>query len=126
MGSDVSVMAFIQSGNDFSAELTPPTSPDCLVLFAVEAALLRDSGGFGGGLEGLHRKEEDLCFPKPTFLNACFLHISRSLGWGWCMIGGLFGEVGEGRMIWSLKTALLKGFKGPAVSFSFLLARIED
>ena len=42
------------------------------------------------------------------------------------MMGGLFGEEGEGRMIWSLKTALLNGFKGPVVSFSLLVARMED
>lgn len=45
------------------------------------------------------------------------------------MIGGLLGLVGEGRMIWSLNTALralsLGGLKG-SVSFSKLVARIED
>ena len=120
MGSRLSVVAFVSSEKDFSAKLKPAS----MVLFAVEAALLRGSGGFGGGLEGLQRKDEDLCFPKPNFF-VCFLHISTSLGWGWCMIGGLFGEVGEGRMIWSLKTARLDGFQGP-VSFSLLVARMEE
>ena len=50
-------------------------------------------------------------------------------GWGWWMMGGVLGLVGEGRMIWSLNTALLAlslgGLKGSA-SFSVLVARIED
>ena len=45
------------------------------------------------------------------------------------MIGGVFGEVGEGRMIWSLNTALLAlsrgGLKG-SDSFSKFVARMED
>ena len=50
-------------------------------------------------------------------------------GWGWWMMGGVLGLVGEGRMIWSLNTALLAlslgGLKGSA-SFSVLVARMED
>lgn len=45
------------------------------------------------------------------------------------MIGGVFGEVGEGKMIWSLNTARLAlsrgGLKG-SDSFSVFVARMED
>jgi hypothetical protein len=55
--------------------------------------------------------------------------LSSVLGWGWWMMGGLFGFVGEGRMIWSLKTARRPfsrgGLKGSA-SFSVLVASMED
>jgi len=44
-------------------------------------------------------------------------------------MGGVFGEVGEGRMIWSLNTArraLSFGGLNGSDSFSVLVARMED
>ena len=58
-----------------------------------------------------------------------FPRLSSVAGAGWWIIGGVFGEVGEGRMIWSLKTALLalsRGGLNGSDSFSKLVARMED
>ena len=89
----------------------------------VEEVLMRGSGGFGGGLEGLlQRREEDLCVPN---FRDCFTLVFSEDGEGWCIIGGFFGESGEGKMIWSLKTALLKGFE-VFEAFSLVPASMED
>ena len=47
----------------------------------------------------------------------------------WWIMGGVFGEVGDGRMIWSLNTArraLSFGGLNGSDSFSVLVARMED
>lgn len=54
---------------------------------------------------------------------------SSVAGWGWWIMGGVFGEVGEGKMIWSLNTArraLSFGGLNGSDSFSVLVARMED
>ena len=107
----------------FSSDFKAAFSDLGLLVVVEEEVLTRGSGGFGGGLEGLlQRREEDLCVPN---FRDCFTLVFSEDGEGWCIIGGFFGESGEGKMIWFLKTALLKGFEA-FEAFSLVLASMED